>query len=246
MNATDIDAVKAAAELARIIGETLILHRSGRDHVGLCPFHNERTPSFTVFCDHYHCFGCGAHGDAIDWLTRARGMSFGEALAYLDGGGSGVVLHGARPKRQADHDAGKRNAALARTIWSESCLPSGTIVEDYLRSRGLKLPDEPVLRFHPQCPRGDERAPAMVALMTDPVTREPRGIHRTFLRPDGGGHVGKMMLGHAGIIRLYEPETAAWASRRASKPLWPSRSASAGGPSGLLEPPAGSATSHRS
>jgi putative DNA primase/helicase len=122
-------------------------------------------------------------------------------------GGSGAVMHADKPKRQADDRAGKRHAALARTIWGECSLPGGTIVEDYLRSRGLELPDEPVLRSHPRCPRGDERLPAMVALMSDPATGEPRGIHRTFLRRDGSGHVGKMMLGHAGIIRLCEPMT---------------------------------------
>jgi hypothetical protein len=147
-------------------------------------------------------------------------MTFHGAIAYLSGGGTGAVVQGDRPKRQADDESARRHAALARTIWGECSLPDGTIVEDYLRSRGLELPglpfrfaeqcrrDEPVLRFHPQCPRGSERSPAMVALMTDPVTREPRGIHRTFLLPGGSGHTGKMMLGHAGIIRLYEPETA--------------------------------------
>jgi hypothetical protein len=83
---------------------------------------------------------------------------------------------------------------------------------DYLRSRGLELPPEPVIRFHPKCPCGADWLPAMVALMTDPVTGEPRGIHRTFLRPDGSGKAEiaktKMMLGPWGIVRLYEPETA--------------------------------------
>ena len=211
--------VKAGVSIARVIGEALRLKREGNLLVGLCPFHGEKTPSFTVYIDHYHCFGCGAHGDVFDWLMQMHRMTFAEAVAYLDGGGAGTVMQGDRPKRHATH-AVKRTAAIARKIWGESSPPGGTIVEDYLRSRGLELPglpfrseeycrsDAPVLRFHPQCPRGTERLPAMVALMTDPVTREPRGIHRTFLLPDGSGHVGKMMLAMAGIIRLYEPETA--------------------------------------
>jgi hypothetical protein len=222
MTPADIDAAKSATDLQRIVGETLALHKAGNLRVGLCPFHGEKTPSFYVWQDHFHCYGCNAHGDAINWLERARRMTFQEAVAYLSGGGTGAAMRADRPKRQtADDESTRRHAALARTIWGECSLLPGTIAEDYLRSRGLEVPepsfrfegdcrrsDEPVLRFHPLCPRGNERQPAMVALMTDPVTREPRGIHRTFLRPDGTGHTAKMMLGNAGIIRLYEPETA--------------------------------------
>ena len=84
------------------------------------------------------------------------------------------------------------------------CLPEGTLAEDYLHSRRLKLPEEPVIRFHPECPNGDGRMPAMVALMSDPETGAPRGIHRTFLRPEGSRKVSKMMLGPAGVIMLCE------------------------------------------
>jgi hypothetical protein len=66
------------------------------------------------------------------------------------------------------------------------------------------------LRWHPQCPLRRERAPAMVTLMTDPVTGEPCGIHRTFLLPDGSGKADlpsqRMMLGMAGVIRLSRDE----------------------------------------
>jgi hypothetical protein len=78
-------------------------------------------------------------------------------------------------------------------------------VERYLASRGLSLPLDAPLRFHPACPRNKERLPAMIALMTDPATGEPVGVHRTFLRPDGSGKAdgqAKMMLGGAGVIRL--------------------------------------------
>jgi putative DNA primase/helicase len=83
------------------------------------------------------------------------------------------------------------------------------VVEQYLASRGLRLPPDAPLRFHPACPRNKERLPAMVALMTDPLSGEPCGVHRTFLRSDGSGKADgstKMMLGTAGIIRLV-PDT---------------------------------------
>jgi DNA primase len=56
--------------------------QSGR-HVGLCPFHAEKTPSFHVFSDHYYCFGCKAKGDIIDFVRQTKGMGFIEALKYL-------------------------------------------------------------------------------------------------------------------------------------------------------------------
>jgi DNA primase len=95
--------LKAAVPIADVIGETLRLKRAGRTLIALCPFHGERTPSFHVYEDgHYNCFGCGAHGDVFTWLRQARGMSFREAVEYLQGarpttslvapGGSGSAL----------------------------------------------------------------------------------------------------------------------------------------------------------
>lgn len=94
---------------------------------------------------------------------------------------------------------------LARDIWREAMPAVGTPVERYMASRGLTLPHAAPLRFHPACPRRDERLPAMIALMSDPVTGTPCGIHRTFLLPDGTGKApgqSKMMLGDTGVIRL--------------------------------------------
>jgi DNA primase len=208
------EAIKAAAELPRIVGETLKLQKEGDHHVGLCPFHNERTGSFKVYADHYHCFGCNQHGDVYDWLVKARNMSFHEAVDYLVGGKFGPAMQGDRSRRRERRDRLRvSNPASARRIWSEASPPTGSPAEAYLRSRGLALPDEPVIRFHPACPHGrSERLPAMVALMVDAVTGEPTGIHRTFLRQDGSGKADvpqpKMMLGPAGVVRLCEPVTA--------------------------------------
>jgi len=73
-------------------------------------------------------------------------------------------------------------------IWSESRHPHGTLVDAYLGSRGLELPDEAAneaIRFHPDCPFGLKRFPAMVCLARNVITIEPQAVHRTALAPDG-------------------------------------------------------------
>jgi hypothetical protein len=202
----EIEAVRKAADLWRIIPD---LAAVGRLRVRRCPFHEEKTGSFYVWPDHYHCFGCGAHGDAIDWLMQAERLSFHEAVARLGGDiAADIALPEPKtaPPRLPASDP--HMAAIARGIWREGVAPAGTLVEDYLATRRLSLPDEPVIRFHPACPCGPDRMPAMISLMTDPATGEPRGIHRTFLHPDGSGNVSKMMLGPAGVVRLAEQITA--------------------------------------
>ena len=213
----DTDRIKASTSLAAVIGETMSLKRSGRQMNGLCPFHGEKTPSFYVYANHYHCFGCGAHGDCFNWLMETRRMTFPEAVAHLDGAAGRQRVQPVpkspapveRLARGPDGDA-ERNRELARRIWCESVPARGSLVEAYLQHRGVGLPDEPVIRWHPSCPRTGGPLPAMIALMADPVTGEPMGVHRTFLRPDGAGKAPidnpKMMLGRAGVIRLAEPE----------------------------------------
>ena len=79
------DEVKNALDIADIIGERVRLKRAGRGFVGLCPFHEEDTPSFHVFTDtqSYYCFGCQAAGDIFTFIMRTEGLSFREALGLL-------------------------------------------------------------------------------------------------------------------------------------------------------------------
>ena len=161
----DIEALKAAVEMPRIVAETLALTKVGRDHVGLCPFHNEHTPSFMVFVDHYHCFGCAAW--RCPRLARQRSPYDVPRRRVLPRERRQRRGHASdRPTPEADQWLLK----IARMIWQESTLPVGSFAETYLHSRGLDLPEEPVIRFHPTCPYSDHRLPAAVALMTDPVT----------------------------------------------------------------------------
>ncbi|WP_310496398.1 CHC2 zinc finger domain-containing protein, partial [Sandarakinorhabdus sp.] len=80
-----LDELRARVPLQPIVGRRVKLARAGREWKGCCPFHNEKTPSFYVNDDKgfYHCFGCGAHGDVIRFLTDAEGLPFMDAVKQL-------------------------------------------------------------------------------------------------------------------------------------------------------------------
>jgi DNA primase len=80
-----LEEFKARLPLAEVVGRYVRLTKAGREHRGLCPFHKEKTPSFHVVGEKgfYHCFGCGAHGTAIDFVMAAEGLDFAGALERL-------------------------------------------------------------------------------------------------------------------------------------------------------------------
>ncbi|MBL8660790.1 MAG: DNA primase [Rhodospirillales bacterium] len=80
-----LEELKARVDLVSIVARRVALTRKGREHLGLCPFHQEKTPSFTVNEQKgfYHCFGCGAHGSAIDFVMQADRLEFRDAVASL-------------------------------------------------------------------------------------------------------------------------------------------------------------------
>ncbi len=79
------DIIKKKLILSHLIGEKVKLTHSGKYLKGLCPFHNEKTPSFSVDDEkgNYHCFGCGAHGDIISFIMEMQNISFKDALSIL-------------------------------------------------------------------------------------------------------------------------------------------------------------------
>src|SRR5205814_5830961 len=90
--------LRAAVDLPGLIGQDLPLRPVGRSFKACCPFHGEKTPSFTVGKEtgFYRCFGCGATGDAIEWLKARHGMTFHDAALHL-AKVSGVPLPPAAP-----------------------------------------------------------------------------------------------------------------------------------------------------
>ena len=110
-----LDEIRARVPLAGVVGRRVKLTKRGREHSGLCPFHNEKTPSFTVSEDKgfYHCFGCGAHGDALGFVMRMEGLSFPEAVERL-AGEAGLQV----PRASPEERAAERRRADLYDVWS--------------------------------------------------------------------------------------------------------------------------------
>lgn len=83
----DIERLKSGLDIVEVVGSYIDLKRSGSEYQACCPFHDEKTPSFSVVPNKgfYHCFGCGAHGDVIDFVAEYTGVSFKEAAEALGG-----------------------------------------------------------------------------------------------------------------------------------------------------------------
>ena len=137
-----IEDLRQRIPLSDIIGKRVKLVRKGRRHSGLCPFHSEKTPSFSVVDDQgfYHCFGCGAHGDAISFLRETDGLDFMEAVERLAG------MAGLAVPRSAPEDPDKqrqRKAALdileetTRFFQAALTRDDGAQAARYLQGRGL-------------------------------------------------------------------------------------------------------------
>jgi len=180
---------------------TLPMDASG--HVA-CPFHDDPRPSCKIYTDHWHCFGCGEHGGRMDWLTRVEGMSKAEAIAALQDWSGPVTID-----QQQDIAA---RTALAKEIWLAAQPLAGTIGERYLsETRGIdvsKLPAtiENALRFHPRCVFGARAVhPCIIALMRDPMTAIPTGIHRIGLAVANGAVIklDRMALGRMGVVMFW-------------------------------------------
>jgi DNA primase len=145
-----LDELRARTVLSAIISPTVKLLRAGREWKACCPFHNEKTPSFTVNDDKgfYHCFGCGAHGDAIRFLTDHRGMPFMDAVKELAAkAGMDVPAPDPQAKERADRTASLTDVMASVAGWYSEQLNglAGAEARDYLKRRGIDA--ETVQRF---------------------------------------------------------------------------------------------------
>jgi DNA primase len=80
-----VEKIKSDTDILDLIAEYVTLKKTGKDYTGLCPFHKEKTPSFSVVPDKgfYYCFGCGASGNAVNFIMRHENLDYPEALRFL-------------------------------------------------------------------------------------------------------------------------------------------------------------------
>jgi DNA primase len=146
-----IDKLKEAVDMVELVGGRTDLRRVGTRFTGLCPFHDERTPSFSVNAEHklYHCFGCGASGDSIGFVQETEGLDFKQAVEAL------AERYNVELKREQEDPAAERRREhrerllklvqratdyYARFLWESN---EAKLAREYLAGRGL---EEQVLR----------------------------------------------------------------------------------------------------
>jgi DNA primase len=247
-----LDELRARTPLPAVIGRRVRLARSGRQWKGCCPFHGEKTPSFYVYDDgHFHCFGCGAHGDAIGFVMQSEGAGFMEAVERL---AAEAGLEVPKPSPEAAEAERKRHGIgsvldLAQASYVKRLfLPEGRQALSYLLARGLT---ETTIRCFGLGWSGEGRGALAAELARDGITADQ--LHEAGLlrrddetgRPfdlffnrvmfpirDRRGRVisfGGRILGDGQPKYVNGPETALFAKRRTLYALDLAREAMRGG-----------------
>ncbi|MGQ7261516.1 DNA primase [Vreelandella sp. V005] len=140
-----IDDLLGRVDVVEVVGERVQLKKAGRNYSGLCPFHQEKTPSFTVSADKqfYHCFGCGANGNALRFLMEYDKLPFPEAVEQLAGRlGIEVPREGADDPRAQQREKKRKEGVnlleLAASFYRERLkMQEGQSAQRYLSGRGL-------------------------------------------------------------------------------------------------------------
>jgi hypothetical protein len=173
------------------------------DNKTSCPFHEgDDTPSLQFYPDHFHCFGCGEHGDRLDWLMRGEQMTREEAIAVIKDWNWST-------QRPVEDPAVKLERAL--NLWNDAKFIHGTLAERYLsETRRIELAALPadfdrVVRFHANCPFGPGlRHACLLVLMRNPTSDSPTGIQRIALTT-AAEKIDRRMLGQTGAAKLWPP-----------------------------------------
>ncbi len=141
--------VLAAVDIVQLVGQTVALKKRGRSYVGLCPFHTEKTPSFHVHPDrgYFHCFGCKASGNAIDFVMKRDRIEFMEAMRQL-AERHNIELPKGASRESVSLRQGLLDAQSAAATYFEQNLQHpqlGEAAREYLKSRGFN--DETIKQF---------------------------------------------------------------------------------------------------
>lgn len=147
-----IEEVRARNDIVDVISQYVTLKKKGANYFGLCPFHNEKSPSFSVSPGKqmYYCFGCGAGGNVITFIMEYENYSFGEALKYL-ADRAGITLPEAENSKEARAQRDLKNTLLeinrlaANYFYYQLKQPQGRPGYEYLKNR--RLTDETITHF---------------------------------------------------------------------------------------------------
>ena len=158
--AGDFDRVKERVDIVQLVGERVPLKKAGRSYSGLCPFHSEKTPSFSVDPDRrtFHCWGCGEKGDCFDWLMKLDGVDKGEALKTL-AERAGIELTGGRPPAEREREKRLLAAHDTAHFYFRQALrgtPKGKAAAEYVANRGIdeKAIEQFGVSYAPDLPDG--------------------------------------------------------------------------------------------
>ena len=181
-------------DIADVVGRHVELKRSGANLMGLCPFHAEKSPSFSVspVKQFYHCFGCGASGDAIRFLTEHLGLSFVEAVRDLaQGAGLTVPEDDASPEERERRDTLRQRRLSATAVLTRAAefyrgqLRAHPRAIDYLKQRGLT--GQVAARFGlGYAPPGWRTLAGVFPNYDDPVLEEAGLVRQREAEGDGG------------------------------------------------------------
>ncbi len=148
-----IDAIRENTDIVQLVSQFVSLKRAGNSWKGLCPFHQEKSPSFHVIPHKgiYHCFGCGEGGDSFKFIQKVKGLSFIEAVKEL-AGPAGITIQerelSPQDREQLRRKTSVREACEEAASWFHSVLmtsPMGAKAREYLTGRGIER--DTVVRF---------------------------------------------------------------------------------------------------
>ncbi len=188
-----LDRIRSGFSLSAVADRAGVkLHRAGNEWKACCPFHADRTPSFTIYSSdrRFMCFGCGAEGDVLDFIRRAYRVGLIEAARMLDSGALGAIEAPSATERPR-----KDLSRLVARIWGDAGPIAGTPAARYLRNRGIYMDLPDCLRFARLAPptiegngllaaNGPGPLPVLLALVTGPDGGHP-ALQRTYLTEDG-------------------------------------------------------------
>ena len=185
-----LDELRSRIGLASLVSQWVKLVQKGHERVGLCPFHTEKTPSFTVSEEKgfYHCFGCGAHGDIIGFLMRIENLSFPEAVEKIaDEAGVPVPTMSKEERGRAVQHASLLQVMEEACKFFQSNLRStqGQSALNYLRGRGL---DEEIINKFRLGYALDSRNALKNALKSDKISLVQLSECGLLIKPDNGNN----------------------------------------------------------